>query len=74
MRLHTGNKPVPYNTGKVKIGEFYVPPRRIPQMSADAYRLQSELMGWDTGERRLRRVGKIVLAVVAVLVLFLIKE
>ena len=74
MRLHTGNKPVPYNTGKVQIGKYYVPPRRIPQMSEDAYRLQSELMGWDTGHRRHRRVGKLVIVIVAVVILFLIKE
>lgn len=74
MRLHTGNKPVPYNTGKVQIGKYYVPPRRIPQMSEDAYRLQSELMGWDAGARRQRRVRQIVLVIVAVVILFLIKE
>lgn len=76
MRLHTGNKPVPYNTGKVEIGKYYTPPPELPtdNPSHTMNQLQDVLMGWDTGARRQRRVGKIVLAVVAVVVLFLIKE
>ena len=76
MRLHTGNKPVPYNTGKVEIGKYYTPPPDLPtdNPSDTMTRLQDVLMGWDTGHRRQRRVVKLVLVIVAVVILFLIKE
>lgn len=34
-----------YNTGKVKIGEFYEPPRRIVDMGKHAELLQMALLG-----------------------------
>ena len=76
MRLHTGNKPVPYNTGKVQIGKYYTPPPELPtdNPSDTMNRVQDVLMGWDTGYRRQRRVRQIVLVIVAVVILFLIKE
>ena len=76
MRLHTGNKPVPYNTGKVEIGKYYVPPPDLPtdNPSDTMNRVQDVLMGWDTGHRRQRRVVKIAIVIVAVVILFLIKE
>ena len=76
MRLHTSNKPVPYNTGKVQIGKYYTPPPELPTdtPSHTMNRVQDVLMGWDTGHRRQRRVGKLVLVIVAVVILFLIKE
>ena len=76
MRLHTSKKPVPYNTGKVQIGKYYVPPPDLPTDNPfhEMSRLQDVLMGWDTGHRRQRRVRPIVIFIVAVVILFLIKE
>ena len=76
MRLHTGNKPVPYNTGKVEIGKYYVPPPDLPtdNPSDTMNRVQDVLMGWDTGHRKQRRVRQLVLVIVAMVILFLIKE
>lgn len=40
------NQPViPYDTGKVKIGEFYTPPRRVVDMGVHAELLQRALLG-----------------------------
>lgn len=33
-----------YNTGKVKIGEFYTPPRRVLDLGMDAELLQRALL------------------------------
>ena len=76
MRLHTSKKPVPYNTGKVEIGKYYTPPPDLPtdNPSDTMTRLQDVLMGWDTEHRRQRRVVKIAIVIVAVVILFLIKE
>lgn len=42
---------VPYDTGKVKIGLLYTPPKA--HMDADAERIQANLMGWPLSiERR----------------------
>jgi len=35
---------VPYNTGKIKIGEFYTPPRRVVDLGEDAELLQRALL------------------------------
>lgn len=37
-------KQTPYDTGKVKIGVFYEPPKHPPYMSADAEKLQRALL------------------------------
>ena len=43
---------VPYDTGKVKIGLLYTPPKA--HMDADAERIQANLMGWPLSlERRI---------------------
>jgi hypothetical protein len=44
-------KPVPYNTGKVKIGSKYVPPK-VNYMSEDCEFIQSVLLGLWVKERR----------------------
>ncbi len=44
-------KPVPYNTGKVKIGSKYVPPP-TNYMSEDCEFIQSVLLGLWISERR----------------------
>lgn len=41
----TPKRVVPYDTGKVKIGLLYQPPK--PPMSADEERIQAGLMGWN---------------------------
>jgi hypothetical protein len=46
-----------YNTGKVKIGEFYTPPYRMVGLGADAEILQRALLTKPTlGERLWHRV------------------
>ena len=42
---------VPFNTGKVKIGLRYTPPKRTPTMTRDELRLQEALL--NKGRRRL---------------------
>lgn len=37
-----------YNTGKVKIGEFYTPPRRVTDLGVHAEMLQRALLGIKT--------------------------
>ena len=44
-------KPVPYNTGKVKIGSKYVPPK-VNYMDEDSEFIQSVLLGLWVRERR----------------------
>lgn len=39
---------IPYDTGKVKIGEFYTPPRRVVDMGVHAELLQRALLGIKT--------------------------
>lgn len=39
------NTVTPYDTGKVKIGEFYTPPRRIVDLGVHAEMLQRALLG-----------------------------
>jgi len=41
----TPKRVVPYDTGKVKIGLLYQPPK--PPMSADEEKIQAGLMGWN---------------------------
>ena len=41
----TPKRVVPYDTGKVKIGLLYTPPK--PTMSADEEKIQAGLMGWS---------------------------
>jgi hypothetical protein len=49
-----------YNTGKVKIGEFYVPPRRVVDMGVHAEMLQRALLMKPTlGERLWHRVTRV---------------
>jgi len=38
------SRPVPYDTGKVKIGVYYTPPQRVADMGVDAEMLQSALL------------------------------
>jgi len=55
------NKQVPYNTGKVKIGVNYTPPRRIVDLGADAELLQLALLKKRTslGKRLITRWFKL---------------
>jgi hypothetical protein len=39
------NAVIPYDTGKVKIGEFYTPPRRVVDLGVHAEMLQAALLG-----------------------------
>lgn len=39
------NSVVPYDTGKVKIGVYYTPPRRVEDMGVHAEMLQAALLG-----------------------------
>jgi hypothetical protein len=53
------NTVIPYDTGKVKIGEFYVPPRRVVDMGVHAEMLQRALLTKPTlGERLWHRVTR----------------
>jgi hypothetical protein len=48
-----------YNTGKVKIGEFYVPPRKVVDLGAHAEMLQRALLTKPSlGERLWHRVTR----------------
>jgi hypothetical protein len=38
------NKAIPYDTGKVKIGVYYTPPKRVVDMGVDAEMLQAALL------------------------------
>jgi hypothetical protein len=38
------NTVIPYDTGKVKIGLYYTPPKRIVDLGVDAEMLQSALL------------------------------
>ena len=42
-----------YNTGKVKIGEFYIPPRRVTDLGVHAEMLQRALLTRPTLSQRL---------------------
>lgn len=44
-KWETPKRVVPYDTGKVKIGLLYQPPK--PPMSADEEKIQAGLMGWN---------------------------
>jgi hypothetical protein len=49
-----------YNTGKVKIGEFYTPPYRVIDLGVDAEILQRALLTTPSlGERLWHRVTRI---------------
>lgn len=39
------NTVTPYDTGKVKIGQFYTPPRRVVDLGVHAELLQAALLG-----------------------------
>jgi hypothetical protein len=39
------NRPIPYDTGKVKIGVHYVPPQRVVDLGVHAEMLQVALLG-----------------------------
>lgn len=39
------NRTIPYDTGKVKIGCMYEPPRRVVDMGVHAEMLQAALLG-----------------------------
>lgn len=43
--MPTDSNPVPYNTGKIKIGATYNPPRKAPYLDQDALLLQRALLG-----------------------------
>lgn len=67
MNASKQGRPTPYNTGKVLIGSRYEPPRQY-QMSRDAERLQSVLLGHR--RRRLHFfdvLGYCILAVAAMI-------
>jgi hypothetical protein len=49
-----------YNTGKVKIGEFYTPPHRVVDLGVHAEMLQRALLTRPTlGQRLWHRVTRI---------------
>jgi hypothetical protein len=63
----------PYNTGKVKIGAFYEPPRQMYPMRVEEYRLQSQIMGWHSStraERMTRLAVKVGIAIFLALLVF----
>jgi hypothetical protein len=52
-----------YNTGKVKIGEFYTPPHRVIDLGVDAEILQRALLTKPTlGERLWHRMTRMFYA------------
>lgn len=61
--------PVPYNTGKVKIGIDYVPDRRF-EFSRDAERIQLMLIGPGPDEKPDRTVA--VITAVCLTIIFTI--
>lgn len=66
---HITNKPVPYNTGKVKIGEHYLPPQR-DYMTPEGEHWQNVLTGVYQSRRKDRT--QFITYVVALVFLFIL--
>jgi hypothetical protein len=68
MHDHKPHAPVPYNTGKVRIGSRYEPPRKYT-MSRDAELIQAALLGH---KRTMLRRSHILGFVLTISFLFLV--
>ena len=66
------NKIPPYNTGKLRIGSMYEPPRRST-MSDDESHLQNVLLGvYDNSEQRREKLAWGVIFFLAIILLLVI--